>query len=59
MGLLKRIWSADMQVRQLSGAPAAERPQPEEKLAAQTLFVAPTGRVTALAEALERVARVA
>ena len=59
LGLLKRIWSADMQVRQLSTAPAVENPEPEEKLAAQTLLVPPTTRVTALAEALERVTRVA
>ena len=58
LGLLKRIWTADMRIR--TAAPVAAEPQPPpEKLPAQTLVLAPSERSVALADALERLDRAA
>jgi cellulose synthase/poly-beta-1,6-N-acetylglucosamine synthase-like glycosyltransferase len=60
LGLLKRIWTADMRIRIApAAAVAAPTPPPPEKLPAQTLVLAPSERATALADALERLDRAA
>lgn len=55
VALLQRIWNADMRVRSLPAPVAAPEPAPPvDKLPAQTLVLAPSDRVVALAEALQR-----
>jgi len=61
LGLLKRIWTADMRVRAAppAVAPAETPTPPPEKLPARTLVLAPSDRAAVLADAIARLDRAA
>jgi hypothetical protein len=61
LGLLKRIWTADMRVRAAAPAEDVEAPAPSplEKLPAQSFVAPPNEKAAELAEALARLDRAA